>query len=129
MSDMHDDDNAEALADEKKVESAMADSKMASLFDIRLVVGGVLAIYGAILTVMGIVDNSKAVQKAAGIRINLWTGLAMLALGVLFLLWMKWRPLRPQDLHSEDEPYDKTEAGRDERVVTDDGRTRTQQPG
>jgi len=88
MSDMHEDDNEEALADEKKVEAAMADSKMASLFDIRLVVGGVLVIYGAILTVMGIVDSSKAVQKAAGIRINLWTGLAMLALGALFLLWI-----------------------------------------
>ncbi|MDQ1681839.1 MAG: hypothetical protein QOH99_380 [Frankiaceae bacterium] len=88
------DDSSAARADEQKVESAMSDSKMASLFDVRLVVGGLLTLYGIVLTIMGIADGSDAVQKAAGIRINLWTGLAMLVVGLLFLLWMRIRPLR-----------------------------------
>ncbi|MDQ1681223.1 MAG: hypothetical protein QOI42_2082 [Frankiaceae bacterium] len=90
---MTDDSASAARADEEKISSAMSDSKMASLFDVRLVVGGLLTVYGIVLLIMGIADGSAAVQKAAGIRINLWTGLAMLVLGLLFLLWMRVRPL------------------------------------
>ncbi len=87
-------DSSDALEDEEKVEAAMADSKMASLFDVRLVVGGLLTLYGIILLVMGLFDNDQAIQKAAGVRINLVTGIALLVVGAFFLLWMKTRPLR-----------------------------------
>ena len=90
-------DSAEnAKADEAKVNAALSDSKMASLFDVRLVVGGLLTIYGVVLTVMGLLDGSGAVQKAAGVRINLWTGIVLLVVGVGFLLWMRARPLHPE---------------------------------
>jgi xanthine/uracil/vitamin C permease (AzgA family) len=90
---MTDDSSAAARAEEEKVSAAMVDSKMASLFDVRLVVGGLLTVYGVVLLIMGITDGSDEVQKAAGLRINLWTGIAMLVVGVLFLLWMRVRPL------------------------------------
>jgi xanthine/uracil/vitamin C permease (AzgA family) len=70
-------------------------SKISKLFDIRLIVGGLLAIYGVILTIKGIFDNDAAVSKAAGIRLNLWTGIGMLVVGLLMLLWMRLRPLDP----------------------------------
>ena len=38
-------------------------------------------------------DSAAEIAKAAGVRINLWTGLGMLALGLGFLLWAKLRPL------------------------------------
>ena len=45
-----------------------------------------------------------AIDKAQGVRINLWAGLAMLAVGLLFLLW-QWlspaeapEPERPSEL-------------------------------
>jgi hypothetical protein len=51
-------------------------------------------LYGVLLTVVGLFDNSAEVAKADGIRINLWLGLSMLLLGVLFLLWVRLRPLQ-----------------------------------
>ena len=41
-------------------------------------------------------DTDAEISKAAGIRINLWLGAAMLLLGALFLLWVRLRPLRIQ---------------------------------
>ena len=73
-------------------------SKISKLFDIRLIVGGLLTIYGLILTVKGLFDNAAAIKKAAGIRLNLWTGIGMLVVGLLMLLWMRLRPLEPPNL-------------------------------
>jgi xanthine/uracil/vitamin C permease (AzgA family) len=73
----------------------ISSSKIAKLFDIRLIVGGLLSIYGVILTIKGIFDNHSAITKAAGIRLNLWTGIGMLAVGLLMLIWMWVRPLEP----------------------------------
>lgn len=68
-------------------------SRISKLFDIRLIVGGLLTIYGVILTVKGLFDSDAAVRKAAGLRINLWTGIGMLVVGLLMLAWMRLRPL------------------------------------
>jgi hypothetical protein len=69
-----------------------------NLFDLRTIIGGLFTLYGVMLTVYGIFDSQADVQKAAGVRINLWTGLGMLALGLSFLLWMKLRPLTTEEL-------------------------------
>jgi hypothetical protein len=66
----------------------------ARLFDVRRVIGGLFIVYGVIVTVAGLLDSPAEIRKAQGIRINLWTGLAMLALGGFFLLWQWWRPLQ-----------------------------------
>ena len=55
-------------------------------------------LYGLMLTVYGIVDSQAQVDKAAGVRINLWTGLGMLALGLVFLPWVKLRPLTTEEI-------------------------------
>jgi hypothetical protein len=70
-------------------------SRISSLFDIRLLIGGLLTLYGVILIVRGLLDGSKALDKADGIRINLWTGIGLLVGGLLFLLWRQLRPLEP----------------------------------
>ncbi|WP_329163223.1 hypothetical protein OHB49_25190 [Streptomyces sp. NBC_01717] len=36
-------------------------------------------------------------KKAEGVHINLWTGLAVLVLGLFFLLWLKLRPAPAPD--------------------------------
>ncbi|GAB2477131.1 hypothetical protein [Jatrophihabitans fulvus] len=72
-------------------------SRISKLFDIRLVVGGLLAIYGVILLVKGLFDTDAEIEKAAGLHLNLWTGAGMLAVGLLMLLWMRLRPLQPPD--------------------------------
>jgi hypothetical protein len=70
-------------------------SAAARLFDIRLMIGGLFVVYGVMLTVAGFGTSDKNRAKAAGININLWLGIGMFVLGVLFLVWFKLNPLRP----------------------------------
>jgi hypothetical protein len=66
----------------------------ARLFDVRRVIGGLFVVYGVIVTTVGLFDSPAEIRKAAGVRVNLWTGLGMLVLGGIFLLWQWWRPLK-----------------------------------
>jgi hypothetical protein len=76
----------------------------ARLFDVRRVIGGLFVVYGLIVSVAGLFDTPAEIAKSQGVRINLWTGLAMLAFGVLFLLWQWWRPIEVAPKHDyEDE--------------------------
>ncbi|GII26982.1 hypothetical protein [Planotetraspora mira] len=72
------------------------------LFDIRRVIGGLFAVYGVILTVTGFLDGSSAIHKAEGVRINLWTGLAMLVVAAAFLVWERLRPADTPDSPDEE---------------------------
>ncbi len=77
----------------------------ARLFDIRRIIGGLFVVYGVIVTIAGISPSDADLKKAEGVHINLWTGLAMLALGLFFLVWMKLRPAQaPAVPESEPEP-------------------------
>jgi hypothetical protein len=74
-------------------------SGAARLFDLRLLIGGLFVLYGIVLIVAGVTAGAAAIQKASGVNINLWTGLGMLLLGLLFLLWHRLLPVavRPAD--------------------------------
>lgn len=85
-SDRPDDEQLAQGEDLEKVSAA------ARLFDVRRVIGGLFVVYGVIVTLLGIFDTDAEIEKAQGVRINLWMGLSMLALGGLFLLWLWWRP-------------------------------------
>ncbi|RCK69803.1 hypothetical protein DT076_10265 [Desertihabitans brevis] len=64
-------------------------------FDIRNFIGLLIGIYGLVLTVMGLFFFDEAARaKTADLNANLWTGLAMLAFGALFVLWARLRPIR-----------------------------------
>jgi hypothetical protein len=83
---MADDDLVNESLDEESRSAA------ARLFDVRRVIGGLFVVYGVIVTVIGLFDSPSELDKAQGVRINLWTGLGMLALGAVFLLWQWLRP-------------------------------------
>jgi hypothetical protein len=72
-------------------------SSAARLFDVRRVIGGLFVVYGLIVTVIGLFDSKSEIDKAQGVRINLWMGLAMLALGLLMLLWLWVNPTKTPD--------------------------------
>jgi hypothetical protein len=78
--------------DEEEVEVA----KAANRFDIRRLIGGLFILYGAILVVIGIVGSHHVKTKAAGINVDLWTGLAMLVFGALMVFWALARPTMPE---------------------------------
>ena len=61
--------------------------------DIRVPIGLMFAILGAILTLVGLVANSAIYARSLGLNVNLWWGLVLLALGAL-LLWLGWRAQR-----------------------------------
>jgi prolipoprotein diacylglyceryltransferase len=69
-------------------------SAAAKLFDIRLLIGGLFTLYGIMLTVAGFFTSDSAKQKASDLNINLWLGIGMLVLGLLFLLWRRLSPLK-----------------------------------
>lgn len=77
-------------------------SAAAKLFDIRLMIGGLFTLYGVALTIYGFFTSPAELAKAAGININLWLGLGMLVLGLLFLLWRRLNPV----VHVEPNPTD-----------------------
>lgn len=66
----------------------------ARLFDIRRIIGGLFVIYGVIVTIAGLFASDADLEKAQDVNINLWTGLAMLVLGLFFLGWMWLRPIK-----------------------------------
>jgi hypothetical protein len=73
-------------------------SAVTRLFDVRRVIGGLFVVYGVIVTLLGLFDDKAEITKAQGVRINLWMGLAMLVLGLLFLLWLRLNPPAAPDL-------------------------------
>jgi hypothetical protein len=79
-------------------------SSAARLFDVRRVIGGLFVVYGVIVTVIGFFDTKSEIAKAQGVRINLWMGLAMLALGLFMLLWLRLNPPKTPDLSRESAP-------------------------
>lgn len=73
--------------------SGSGGSAAAKLFDLRVMIGALFTFYGVVLMVAGFLASAAQKKKAAGININLWQGVGMLILGLLFLLWWKARPL------------------------------------
>ncbi len=69
--------------------------KAANRFDIRRIIGGVFLVYGLILGVVGIIGSDAVKTKAAGVNVNLWTGLAMLVVGAMMVAWALLRPVEP----------------------------------
>lgn len=67
--------------------------RAANLFDLRRVIGGLFVAYGLLLAILGLFDSDADIERAAGVNINLYGGLAMLAFGLLMLVWAFTRPL------------------------------------
>jgi drug/metabolite transporter (DMT)-like permease len=73
-----------------------------NLLDVRKIIGGLLGIYGAILFVAGIVGSDADKDKAAGVNVNLWVGIALLITCAVFWAWALTRPLS-KELSEADE--------------------------
>lgn len=58
-----------------------------SLFDLRVLIAGLLLVYGVLLVGAGLFDNATTLSKADGVRINLWEGIALLAVACCFGIW------------------------------------------
>jgi hypothetical protein len=81
----------------------------AGALDIRNVIGGLIGVYGVILTLMGIFGDEEG-DKTGDVNANLWAGIAMLVIGGGFLIWARVRPVVVPD-HVEKAPDGQDNAG------------------
>jgi hypothetical protein len=67
-----------------------------SLFDLRSVIALLFGVYGIVLLIMGLVSGNDPANlaKTGGSNLNLETGIAMLVVGALFVVWTLTRPLK-----------------------------------
>jgi len=66
-----------------------------SLFDLRWILAFLFAVYGIVVTLMGLLTHAKTVTASGqdvGVNVNLWTGIPMLVLAAVFALWATLRP-------------------------------------
>ena len=84
----------------------MTDSKTgkqtAGAFDVRSIIGLLLTAYGVILTAMGLFADPDE-DRTGGINANLWSGLALLVVGLGFIAWARLRPIVVPDTSDRDE--------------------------
>jgi hypothetical protein len=82
----------ETLSDEEEIKAARA----ANRFDIRRLIGFLFLLYGVALTIAGLVGSHHVKTKAAGVNIDLWTGIGMIIFAALMLFWAFARPTVPE---------------------------------
>ena len=74
------------------------------LFDIRIIIGALLGLYGVILVITGLFSSDAQAEKAAGLNINVIAGAGMIVVAVCFAVWARLRPIVvPEDQVQKDE--------------------------
>ena len=81
----------------------MAEKKTAGAFDVRSVIGALLAVYGVVLL---LVFAFSGADDAHGRNVdhndNLWAGIVLLVVGLVFLAWARLRPIVVETKPAED---------------------------
>jgi uncharacterized membrane protein YidH (DUF202 family) len=78
--------------------------KRAGVFDVRVIIGVLLGIYGVVLLLMGLFDTTEEeLARTQQININLWTGIGLIIASVVFLVWARLRPVLVPAEHEAEE--------------------------
>jgi drug/metabolite transporter (DMT)-like permease len=84
------------MAEQQPELDEAAARRVANRFDIRRIIGALFVLYGVVLIVTGAFGSDEVKNKAAGINVDLWTGLGMLVVGVLMIVGALTRPVAPE---------------------------------
>lgn len=96
----------------KERDEAIRDTRR---FDLRRFLGALFVVYGVLVTGMGIARPEADTAPTGGIPINLYTGIAMLIVGLVFLIWDHLRPVSEDDiLHSAEKSKAQSLQGADD---------------
>ena len=71
---------------------AETQKKTAGAMDVRAIIGMLMGTYGVILTLMGLFGDPET-EKTGGVNGNLWAGVGLLLVGVIFIGWARLRPV------------------------------------
>src|SRR4028119_2115810 len=66
--------------------------RLAKMFDLRTFIGSLFVIFGVVVALLGVTASAEEIAKASDINISLWSGLAMLVIGLGFIAWMLTQP-------------------------------------
>jgi len=67
------------------------------LFDLRMIIAILFAIYGVICVIWGAAFTSGSeLAKAGGVNVNLYGGIGMLVVAALFVWWALAKPIEQQ---------------------------------
>lgn len=70
---------------------------MRNVFDIRNVIAALLGVFGLVLIGVGIHDASAHNLAKAGGNVNLWTGIALVLIAAVFVIWALRRPVHTDE--------------------------------
>jgi len=91
---------------------AEARTHTAGAYDVRTVIAGLIGLYGIVLTIMGLVgDNADDKAKTGDWNANLWSGIVMIIVAVVFAVWLKVRPVVVDPVALEEEKGEGTSDG------------------
>ena len=82
---------------------AGTEKRKVGLFDIRIIIAGLIGLYGVILVITGLFSSDAQAEKAAGLNINILAGVVMIVFAAAFVAWARIRPIIV--------PPEQTEAG------------------
>ncbi|TPW78501.1 hypothetical protein [Schumannella sp. 10F1B-5-1] len=87
-------------------------------FDLRRILGALFVVYGLIVGITGFVTvgSTDELERTGGIAINLWTGGAMLVVGILFFVWDRLSPVPAEDIVKSDEQVEAERAEGEAKV-------------
>ena len=69
------------------------EKRKVGLFDIRIIIGSLIGLYGVILVITGLFSSQAQAEKAAGLNINIIAGIVMILFSASFVLWARLRPI------------------------------------
>jgi hypothetical protein len=68
--------------------------RAAGAYDIRTLIAGLIGFYGVVLVLMGLFhDTADDKTKTGDVNANLWAGLVMVVVALVFLVWVRLRPV------------------------------------
>jgi uncharacterized membrane protein len=68
--------------------------RTAGAYDVRVFIAGLIGLYGIVLVLMGLFDDSADDKAKTGdVNANLWAGLVMIVVAIAFAVWTKLRPV------------------------------------
>jgi len=66
----------------------------AGAYDVRIFIAGLIGFYGIVLVLMGLfADTASDKDKTGDVNANLWSGLVMVAVAIVFAVWTRLRPV------------------------------------